>query len=291
MQPPHPEILFIVNPNAGRRDQRRLLKKLARFRSQIDVRFSEYAGHCREITRSGLDKYRVFVAAGGDGTVNEVASALVGKENLLAVYPSGSGNGFARELGFDRNIKNLLRAVERGKTRHTDVLDLNGRISVNMAGIGFDSAVAHHFARLKSRGFLNYAISAMRLIRKYKPVQATIIHKDKTIEGKFFMISIANTRQFGNNALIAPEADPQDGRMNIVLAAPFPLWLFPLFAIRLFRGTLGPSKYMQVVSWKKNVRIITSENKFHLDGEPEILDSPVEINVIKGKLNVVDTTP
>ena len=289
MQPPHPDILFIVNPNAGKRDNRQLLKKIKRYRDLIDVQFSEYAGHCREIVGKELANYKVFVAAGGDGTVNEVASALAGTGKPVAVYPAGSGNGFAREFGFDRNVKKLLASIENEQVIQTDVLDLNGKISINMAGVGFDSAVAHYFSHLKKRGFLNYVFSTIQTIKNYRPVHVKIERKKETIEGDFFLVSIANTRQFGNNAFIAPEADPQDGRMDLILVSPFPRWLFPRFAFQLFKGTLKPSKYITVVSCKKVIAMTTAENKFHIDGEPEFLDSPVGIKVLKGALSVVDT--
>jgi len=287
--PGKPTVLFVVNPNAGKRDTRKLLRQLALIRSQADVRISEYAGHCLEIVRQEIDHYQVFVAVGGDGTVNEAATALAGSGKVLAVFPTGSGNGFAREFGFRKNLSALLSTIRNGKLVAADILLLNEKVCVNMSGVGFDSAVAHHFADLVHRGFWNYVISTLKTFWSFRPFEAAIQYGETKTEGRFFMITAANTRQFGNQALIAPSANPSDGVFELVLVSPFPWRLFPLFVFRLFTGTLKPSNYMRVISLPNGAVLTTTETEFHIDGEPVRLASPVNLSIRPGCLLVADT--
>ena len=289
MEAQKPDILFIVNPNAGKRNIRKLLRKLKKWQSKIDVQISRSPGHCTKIIHSELNNYTTFVAAGGDGTVNEVASALYGSNKKMAVYPVGSGNGFAREFGFNKNIDSLIKHIEQGKSLPTDVLFLNGHLSIHLSGVGYDSAVAHYFDQRKGRGFWNYVVSTICVILNYKPIEVTIQYDNKTITGSFFMINIANNRQFGFNACIAPNANPTDGSFELVLVSPLSFWSFPLFSFKLFMGNLKPSKKMKIISCKKEVMLTSSETKFHIDGEPATFNSPVIIKIEPAKLLVVDT--
>lgn len=284
-----PEILFIVNPNAGRRDALRLLRKLEQYRSLVDVRITERPGHCAEIIYSELNNYKVFVAAGGDGTVNEVASALVNSNKKLAIYPSGSGNGFAREFGFDKNLRRLMKAIEQDQVLKADLIELNGNPTFHLSGIGFDSAVAHQFVKRKRRGFLNYFISAVITLVTFRPIEATITCEHETVTGRFFMINITNNRQFGYNAVIVPTANPTDGKFDLVLVPPFPVYLFPVFSFKLLTGILNPEKDFRVISCEKEVVITSTETKIHLDGDPHYFTSPLKIKIKPAALNVIDT--
>ncbi len=283
------EILFLINPNAGKRNARKLLRKLEPYRSILDVRVIAKSKHSPGIIQSEFENYQVFVVAGGDGTVNKVASTLAGSDKTLAVFPSGSGNGFAREFGFDKNIRRLIKSIKQGKVLKADLIQLNECYMFHLSGIGFDSAVAHQFSKQKRRGFWNYFISAVKTIWSFKPIDATIQLKNETITGSFFMINIANNRQFGYNVVILPSANPTDGYFDLVLVPPFPRWMFPIFAFKLLTGILNPKKDIQIISCKEEVEIHTPETKIHVDGEPYIFKSPLKISLTPGLLNVVDT--
>ncbi|MGQ8338349.1 diacylglycerol/lipid kinase family protein [Sunxiuqinia sp. A32] len=284
-----PKILFIINPNAGKRKSRKLIRELNKYADKIDFRLSESPCHGKEIVKAEFSNYEVFVAAGGDGTVNEIASVLIGTDKKLAVFPAGSGNGFAREFGFKKNVPFLLKSIRRGKILKTDALFINEHLSIHISGVGYDGKVAHYFSRLKGRGFLNYVVSTICIIFSYKPVEVTVETDEETIHDQFFMINIVNNRQFGYHAIIASEANPTDGKCELVLTKEFSKWLFPVFSLQLFLGILKPSKALRVISFQKGIILNTSATKFHIDGEPIILKSPVRIRVLPGKLNVVDT--
>ncbi|MGQ7870606.1 diacylglycerol/lipid kinase family protein [Sunxiuqinia sp. sy24] len=289
MEPNKPNILFIVNPNAGKRKTRKLLQKFGTRQENITVRQTTYPKHSVQIIREEFDHYDVFVAVGGDGTVNEMATALLGSDKKLAVYPAGSGNGFAREFGFNKNLYQLLAAIQNGKTISTDAMLVNGQISMHVSGVGYDGEVAHDFDKLPGRGFWNYLISTLRVIWRYEPIEATIRLENKTISGHFFMINLANTAQFGYGARIAPQASPADGRLELVLVRPMPLWQFPFFSLRLFLGKLRNSSQVGFISTPGPITISTSARKFHRDGEPVRIESPVNIEISKHKIKVIDT--
>ncbi|WP_321287098.1 diacylglycerol kinase family protein [uncultured Sunxiuqinia sp.] len=282
-------ILFIINPNAGKRKTKRLIQQLDFLKDNVIYRLTEYPKHSIEIIQKELNRFDVFVAVGGDGTVNEVASALVNTDKKLAVYPAGSGNGFAREFGFTKNLKHLMQAIEIGETRKTDVNRINGLLSIHITGVGYDAAVAHDFTKLKGRGFWNYLISTVRVIFDYHSVQASIQLEKGTIAGRFFIIDIANSAQYGYGAKMAPMADPTDGQFDLVLVKPL-YWLeFPYFAFKLFTGQLKNSRKIQYIPCQSPVTIVTSEKNFHIDGEAVQLISPLQIEVQRGVLNVINT--
>ena len=175
------------------------------------------------LIKENLEKHNVFIAAGGDGTVHSVASKLVGSDKILGVFPLGSGNGFAKEFGFKMNIRALLSNIAKGESMDIDVIEINDKLCLNVAGIGLDSFVAHSFNKLKLRGFLPYVWLTLKTFLQLRPFHVTIKSEGEVIVSEeLFVLTIANTRQFGNNAFIAPEARPNDGKLDLVLIKPFP---------------------------------------------------------------------
>ncbi len=284
-----PKILVIINPKAGKRKTQELIAELEKLKPEIDYQVSEYAGHGYEIAYRELSNYQYFVVAGGDGTVNEVVPALAGTDRIMAVLPVGSGNGFAHESGFTKDIRQLLKDIRREKIIKTDILRLNNRPCIHIAGTGFDSAVVLEFENLRRHGFLNYGISVLKVLLNYRPIEATIQLPTETISGRFFMINIANTGQFGYNVRIVPTANPSDGQFELALVSPFSRWYFPIFSLRLLTGMLKKSKKMRIIPCNSEVIISTKGKDFQVEGEPVQIESPVKISIETGQLNVVDT--
>lgn len=284
----HIKTLFIINPSAVRRNNEKILYQLLRYRSKIDVRLSEYPGHSRKIIKEEFENYNVFVAVGGDGTVNEIASELAGSDKKMAVFPAGSGNGFARKFGFEKNVSKLMKSIEKGNTIPTDVIYLNDHPCIHISGVGFDGEVVSQFEKLKRHGFFHYSWSVLQVIRSYQAIEAIIKYREENINGKFFMINIANTGQFGYNVHICPKSNPSDGKFELVLFSPFPKWKFPLLSLKMILGSLKPSKQVQFISVEDEVTILTKETNFEIEGEPVQIKSPVKIKIAKGKLNVLN---
>lgn len=283
--------LFILNPYAGVPPVKFIIsKELKRLKDELSLFKSLSIDESGSLIRQNFDQYDVFIAVGGDGTVHTVACQLVGSSKLLGVLPIGSGNGFAKELGFKPIIRSLLRDIEKNESFSVDVIYINNELCLNVAGVGLDSFVAHSFDKLKTRGFWSYVGVTMVNYFKLRPFHVDIkIPGEKTISEDLFVLTAANTRQFGNNAFIAPDAVPNDGMLDIIMIKPFPKILFPLFIYRLFAKKLNKSRYFTHIKTDKEVIISTDETRFHIDGEPVTLSGDVTIRIKKDALKVLKT--
>lgn len=288
---PRNKALFILNPYAGVPPVKFIIsKELKRRKDELSLFKSLSIDESGALIRQNFDKYDVFVAAGGDGTVHTVANQLVGTGKLLGVLPIGSGNGFAKELGFKPIIRSLLKDIEKNECFEIDVIKINNDLCLNVAGVGLDSFVAHSFDKLKTRGFWSYVgVTLLNFIR-LRPFHVTIkIPGEKTISEDLFVLTTANTRQFGNNAYIAPDAVPNDGMLDIVMIKPFPKILVPIFIYRLFAKKLNKSRYCSHLKTDKEVTISTDETRFHIDGEPVTICGDVKIEIRRNALKVLKT--
>jgi diacylglycerol kinase (ATP) len=283
--------LFILNPNAGVQPVNFIVSKdLDRRKHDLKCLKSLNIDHTEVLIKENIDNHNVFIAVGGDGTVHSVASELVGSDKILGVLPLGSGNGFAKEFGFRMNIRALLSNIEKGESMDIDVIEINNKLCLNVAGIGLDSFVAHSFNELKLRGFLPYVWLTMKTFLQLRPFQVNIkIDGKLEVSEKLFVLTIANTRQFGNNAFIAPEALPNDGKIDLVLIKPFPKIFGAIFVIRLFTKKINKSKYVRHITTDKEIIIETDETRFHIDGEPLEISGEVIIRIKKEVLKVLKT--
>jgi diacylglycerol kinase (ATP) len=284
--------LFVLNPSSGVPPINFIISKDLEHRKN---ELSCYKSLTKEDTglliKQNFNKYDVFVAAGGDGTVHTVAAELVGSNKILGVLPLGSGNGFAKEFGFKMNVRSLLSDIKKADSMNIDVIEINDNLCLNVAGIGLDSFVAHSFNNLKLRGFLPYIWLTFKTFLLLRPFHVTIkCDGEEIISEKLFVLTIANTRQFGNNAFIAPEARPNDGIIDIVLIKPFPKILGSLFIIRLFTKRINKSKYVRHIKTDKEIVIETDETRFHIDGEPVDIYGKVVIRIKREALKVLKTT-
>jgi len=284
--------LFILNPNAGVPPVNFIIsKELDRLKNELTCLKSLTIDDSEILIKENLNKYNVFIAAGGDGTVHTVASELVGSEKILGVLPLGSGNGFAKEFGFKLNLRSLLSDIKKSDSVDIDVIEVNDKLCLNVAGIGLDSFVAHSFNKLKMRGFLPYVVLTLKTFLQLRPFHVTIkCGGEEIVSEKLFVLTIANTRQFGNNAFIAPDARPNDGIIDIVLIKPFPKILGPVFIIRLFTKRLNESKYVKHIKTDKEIVIQTDETRFHIDGEPLKISGEVVVRIKREVLKVLKTT-
>ncbi|MGB8492479.1 MAG: diacylglycerol kinase family protein [Bacteroidales bacterium] len=283
--------LFILNPSAGIPPVKFLIsKELDRRRHELSFFKSLSIDESGSLIRNNFDNYSIFIAAGGDGTVHTVATKLIGSEKILGVLPIGSGNGFAKELGFRTNIKSLLGDIEKNESHLIDVIEINNDLCLNVAGIGLDSFVAHSFDRLPTRGFWSYAwVTILNFIR-LKPFDVTIkLGSGEAFSEKLYVLSFANTRQYGNNAFIAPDAIPNDGKLDIVMIRPFPKILVPLFVYRLFAKKMNGSKYVRHLKTESEVTLNTPETRFHIDGEPVTFTGAITVRIRKRALKVLKT--
>jgi len=284
--------LIILNPTAGVLPVNFIVSKdLDRRKNTLSVCKTLTKADTGAYIRENFHKHDVYIAAGGDGTVHTVATELVGTEKIFGVLPLGSGNGFAREFGFNLNLRSLITSIKKAESMDIDVIEINDKLCLNVAGIGLDSFVAHSFNDLKLRGFLPYVWLTLKTFLQLRPFHIKIkIDGEEIVSEELFVLTIANTRQFGNNAFIAPDALPNDGKIDLVLIRPFPKIFGPVFVLRLFTKKINKSKYVWHIRTDKEIIIQTDENRFHVDGEPVCISGEVVVRIKKEVLKVLKTS-
>lgn len=285
-------ILFIVNPISGVGAGKKLpkkIKELPEYRDIIyDIRFTEYAGHAREIVEEARKKggYTHIVAVGGDGTVNEVGTSLYGSDIAFGIVSLGSGNGFARHLGYSVSMKKALHQILSNAYAKVDMLEINGTYSLNVSGAGFDAEVAHEFNRFRVRGVVSYIYAGIKMWFRYPEKTYKITYDGKVITDKCFILSFANSSQYGNNASIAPHASLTDGLMDIcLLKRPKPWGVVP-FLFCLMNAGIDKLSYFREIQCKEAL-IEGNIAKVHIDGDAARMTSPLHLKVHKGALRVV----
>jgi diacylglycerol kinase (ATP) len=284
------EILFIINAKTGTRKTSSIIQSIKN--KELHYRITRNLIDLENVMAEEFNNFKVFVAVGGDGTVNSLAKYLINnKQKTLAVLPVGSGNGFAYDLGFHHDIESLIQHISAGNILEIDVLSINDSDFINVAGIGLDAEVAHRFQKNKKRGAFNYVISAFISFLKFRPFGATIINEDFEISDTFLMISIANTRQWGINALISPGSIPYDGQYEIAMIKPFSFLNGIPLIYKLFKGSLKNSKYIKYIPCKEVSTINTDCKKYHVDGDPMISLGSYELKIKKNHLNVIKIQP
>lgn len=249
--------------------------------------FSTGVADARRIAKGAIGQYDIITAVGGDGTVNEVASAIVGSDTTLGIIPYGSGNGLSRFLGIPLDIQKAVETLNTQRIETIDSAKLNGQSFFNMAGMGFDAHISDLFAGNKRRGFYSYFKSSVKEVLSYKSQHYYIDIDGKEYEREAFMLSFANSSQYGNNAHVSPKASVQDGLIDVCVVKPFPLYKFPEMGIRMFNKTADKSGYVEIIRGK-NIHVRRGEpGPIHLDGEPQLIGTEAEIYIMPKSLNVI----
>ncbi len=285
-------ILFIINPKAGTRGIRIIEIKIKEILKENINHDILYLGDSKDESKIEISKklnngkFNTVVAVGGDGTVNSVASLLIGSEFVLGILPIGSGNGLAREMRIPMDIKNSIINSCSDNYTEIDCCYINEIPFFCTAGIGFDAHVGKLFANSKKRGLLTYARITMKEFKKYK-AENYLLSIDG-IEKKFyaFQISFANASQYGNNAVIAPNADIRDGIIEITVLKPFGFWDAFGLIYRLFNRTIHKSRFVETFSGRKIKVLRENEGVIHYDGESEIMGRELFIEIKEKKLKI-----
>lgn len=286
-------IAVIINPKAGPgagdkgRDRRdRAAQALAGTAEPVHITITTHAGHARDLAAQAVARGdRLVVAWGGDGTINEVASALLSTSSALGIVRSGSGNSLARELRVSPRPAEALRQALTAVPRTIDAGEIDGHPFFCVAGIGFDEHIATSFDRDTSgrRGFLTYVRLALREIIGYRP--STYWIDGRRID-KAVLIAIANSGQFGNGAVVAPDARIDDGRLDVVTLAERSRVLTMLALPRLYVGGLKRVRGVAMTPVTRVVIEAAHPIRFHADGEPREGSTRILVRVLPRVLRV-----
>lgn len=279
-------VAFIINPFSAKKNYQPFLDELRKKVTNPLYYISESIQGTDEFIQENFNKIEIFVAIGGDGTISTIARNLIGTSKILAIFPAGSGNGFSNETNFKKNLDELLEKIKANKSRKIDTFTVNDKLSINVSGTGFDGKVVKEFEKT-SRGFKNYIKVSLKTFFNYKPIKIKFFDEQyQQYNGKYLMLNIANTRQFGNNAYIAPKASKSDGLVDIVLVKKFPLTYSALFAYRMFTKKLKDDDYVTYLPVSEIEFKVNTKN-WHLDGEFNKIKSPIHIKVQPSSLNIL----
>ena len=274
-------VAVIINPISGtggrldvaRERAERAASLVERHGVAAEVFLTERPGHARELTHAALARgVTTVVAWGGDGTINEVGSALAFREAALAIVPSGSGNGLARELKIPFDPAGAFDVAFAGRERCIDAGELDGHLFFNIAGLGLDARVAHRFAEdgLVRRGFLRYLEITAQELFSYAPDEHTIVTDGNAVRVRALIVAIANGRQYGNGAIIAPDARLDDGRLDVVVVAARSAIGALVQMPRVFMGKIGQVPGVTMHS-AVAIEVTSAEPAiYHVDGEPHV---------------------
>ena len=274
-------------PAAGRAELAAAVLSSAGERGDIFV--TERRGHARELALDAVARgCRLIVAWGGDGTVNEVGSALIGSPVPLAIVPSGSGNGLARDLGIPKQPDRALARALRAAPRSIDAGEIGGRLFFNLAGVGFDAHVASCFDRdlAEGRGFAGYLRISARELLRYRPARYRIGGGAAARTPTALLITVANGSQFGNGMQIAPGARLDDGRLDLVVFEEASRLRTVGALPRLFSGRAAGARGLSIERIEQATIECDRPMLFHVDGEPADGGTRLDVRVLPSALRV-----
>ena len=286
-------ILFIINPISGGKKKLNFpeLAKLHLdpFKFNAEFAFTEWPTHANELAQIAAEKGTdIIVSVGGDGTMNEVASGIGGTKSIMGIVPFGSGNGLARTLTISLNNKEAIQTINKLNVTKIDSALLNEKSFFSMAGMGFDAHISSKFAKLKNRGLKGYVSMALNEIYSYVPEYYEILIDNVSYDKEAFMISIANSSQYGNNAYISPLAKLDDGYLDICIIKPFPLVQFPVLGFHLFNKSVHTTEYVEIIKGKEIIIKRKNAGIVHIDGEPLEMEKEIIISVNPQSLSVLN---
>ena len=287
--------VFIINLISGTSDKAAIPglidQYLDKTKFEYEIAVTQYAGHASEIAAKAKDDgVDVVVAIGGDGTVNEVARAIVHSSTALGIIPCGSGNGLARHLLLPLNVRKAIEVINRCEIRQLDYGIINGYHFFCTCGMGFDAFVSMKFAEAGKRGPITYVENVLREGLKYKPETYTIDDENGTVQYKAFLISCANASQYGNNAYIAPQASMSDGLMDVIIMEPFDVFEAPQISIEMFSKTLDKNSKIKTFRTRHLHIHRDKPGVIHYDGDPVMTGADIDVELKPKGINIIVNT-
>lgn len=284
-------IAFIVNPISGTKAKNRVAKlirellDLQQFAPTVVV--TEYAGHATQLAQQfAMEDYYAVVAVGGDGTINEVASGLIGTATALGIVPNGSGNGFARHLDISTRMNRAIEMLNNSEVINVDYGLVNDQPFFSTCGVGFDAVVAQDFSD-STRGFKGYLQSIFKDFFQYKADTYQLKGEGIDITTTAFLVNFANAGQWGYDAYIAPKASIQDGWLDVAIVSEFPMTAAAGLALSLFTKNIDEKLHMNTIRTKELTLTRNSDGPMHIDGTPMIMPAELHVKIVEDGLKVL----
>ncbi len=286
------KILVIINPISGTNGKSDIPamvhQALDTDQWDVDLTYTQYPGHATEIACAAIkDNIDAVAAIGGDGTINEIATALAGSNVALGIVPLGSGNGFARHLHLPMGTAAALSVINQGHSEMVDYCTVNGKPFFCTCGAGFDAQVSQTFSEAGSRGMITYLKAMINEYFRYHGEHFSIIIDNNLIEEKAFVVACCNAAQYGNNAFIAPHASMQDGMIDVTVIHNFNIINGALLGARMLTRQLEHDKHVSIYRGK-NITIKRSKpDIIHIDGDPVMMEKDLTISCVSKGLKVI----
>jgi len=286
---------IIANPAAGTHRSRHIaaqvVELLGQRKVEFDLEFTTAPKHAAEIALRSCKDFEAIVAIGGDGTIHEIAGAMLDCDIPLGIIPAGSGNDLIKSLGIPNDVRAAVDILLAGQERVIDAGTINGLCFVNVVGIGFDAAVNHnsHGIRWPASGLLRYVMALITTLGTYSPLPLAVTIDGTTATQDLFLLTIGNGTTCGGGFRLTPHARLDDGLLDVTfvkpISVPVLLWNLP----KVFRGTLERVKRYASMKRVTKLRVESAAPvPVHVDGEIYRGDtSRLDIEVIPNALTII----
>ena len=288
------QIVFIVNPISGDIKKAKLPVLIEKYldlqKFEFQIRYTERAGHASILAAQAVkEKVDVVVAVGGDGSINEVAKAIVNTEVVLGIIPLGSGNALAYHLELPvKKVQKALQIINTGKIIKIDTLNSNKGVVVCFAGIGLEAVAARTYRHLGKRGFLAYAwATILSIFFKYKAQYVRFKIDGIPIEKEVYLFTVYNARYLGYKVAKVEQVSLVDGKMHVVIIKTFKMWKLLWIAILEFLGKIHLAKETEIIEAQKLSIELPKKAHLQLDGDSFITSSSFELEVNPLSLKVL----
>lgn len=268
---------------------RRIVEALRKYGITPDVEFTQAVGHGTELARRAVENgYDLVVAAGGDGTINEVINALAGSDTALGVIPLGTANVFAIQLNLPETIEEVCRIIGSGKTEFIDLGKVGGRYFSCMAGIGFDAYVVKTMSRglKKIFGALSYVLATCSVLLKYRFRRILVRLDDGARIYRGYFVLVCNGKYYAGDRVLAKDADLSDGKLDVCIFHHNNLLGLFLYLMGIRNRDLLKYSRMEIYQCRKAEVLRSGRHPVHVDAE-YLSSTPVTFDVCPKALKVV----
>lgn len=289
------KIIFIINPIAGKGKGRMIEKEIQQFFSSksisVETFLTEKGGHATEIANQVLSENpEIIVACGGDGTINEVAQALVGSNVALGIIPIGSGNGLAANLNIPKTTEKAFETILNAKINKIDAGKINENYFFSNMGLGIDADVINNYAQTKTRNLLGYVSASTKAIFNFRPKKFSIeLDSQAILDDDYYFLFCSNSNEAGYGISFSPNAKLNDGKLDFLAVKKLTFIKqiqFSAYVLGKRIEKMNDAKVLQVNS----VKFKTKEPKTiaQIDGEAVIFNQhSIEVSIVPNALNVI----